>query len=211
MVNITPLSSADVQGGRTTARPSKHQPGTWLIVAITLTLLTVGCIGSTGPTASEDPPGTTPEPEGEDGAATNVSRTYAGFIYYRSGVHHEPVLTEAQWEGDPLGFCFEIPEDTRRVHANLTWEPPNEVGLQIRGPDDSSADSWFDDTALVKFHLLPPLNLTLDHPDAGTGYAYVGPGVIGGAIDWSLTLTWIVEREDVSEEETVYEGEPCGV
>lgn len=189
-----------------------HRKMVLLTAMLAVIVLTSGCLGLGG----DNPPADAVSPTNADARESNSSqeapqvleRGFSGLIYYRSGVHGEPV-EEAMWEGDPPGFCVVTPHDTRNVHANLTWTPPQDVGFQMAGPNGSRIDSWSDGPAGI--NPVPPINMTLEDPDPGAAYAYVGPGAVGGAIEWSLTLTYVVDRASATTDETEYTGEPCGL
>lgn len=190
-----------------------------LAVIATASLLTAGCLGtdssSTTPTTNDNPPdndnpsnnGTTPK-NGTD--TVTLEHTYEGYLLYRSGISGP--LPEAQWEGDPPGFCFNVPENTTRLEGEYTWDTPQPMMLKLAGPNRTGDRSWDHTKVWTGFNnVTPPIRLDIDTIEPGTWYAYAGPFASGGATEWSLTLTWTVQRGDATLDETKYDGDPCGV
>jgi len=46
--------------------------------------------------------------------------------------------------------------------------------------------SWKSDSDL---HVQPPIDMTVEKPETGKWWAYLGPSVVGGGLTWNMTLT----------------------
>jgi hypothetical protein len=180
-----------------------------LLAIVTAVTVLAGCIGGgDGGTGSAGVGGTTAGPEEaseqEPNQTVTLQREYDGFLVYRSIGDSEPLIRE---QGNSTTFCFNVPEDTRSFQGHLEWIPPEQMGLEFKGPEKTKKSYNIGNPASL--YSLPPIDLRVQDPAPGTWFAYAGPGASGVAIDWNLTMTWNVERGNASVNETFYYGEPC--
>lgn len=109
----------------------------------------------------------------------SVERVLQGVILARA-----PGTGPIPAEGDEASFCFSLPEGSTLLRGNLTWDPPQQMGLQFRHDNQNHA-SW-EGGAIAR---LPPIVLEVEAPGSGSWWSYAGPGVAGGAVAWQLVLT----------------------
>lgn len=179
----------------------------WLGIALMLTAI-AGCIG--GPASEDAAPQTDATAlDKESQALTKLQAAYGGFLYYRAATG---VLPEAQYEGDPPGFCFTVPEDTTRIDARYTWEVPQPMMFKVEGPNGTGNNTFHRDQGIpisAFTHTVPPIVHNINEVEPGTWYVYAGPSGVGGATGWAVTLNVTVDRADATAEELIYDGEPC--
>lgn len=165
------------------------------LAAVCLLTLLSGCLGAAHAPAPTHTLRTAEEsrlkhPPGTPGNVT-LTRHFSGTIVYR-------VPGDRQFQGDPSAFCFEVPDDTTRLAGHLTWDAPQQMGLEFHGPD--TYVSTFDEpSGLVATQ--GPLDLVVAGPAAATWFTYAGPGIAGGQVHWDLTLSWDVARGNASIDE----------
>lgn len=188
-----------------------------VLVALVGVALLAGCLGSddgarpageegadAGETSAGGSPGEAPAGGSGTGDPVTFERTYDGFLVYRTVGDSGPFIRE---QGNSTTFCFGMPANTTRLDAHLTWTPPEQMGLEFYGPESTTRSWSFQDPSSL--YQLPPIEMHLEDPHPGTWRAYAGPGAMGVAIDWTLTLEWTVDRADASVAETFYHGDPC--
>lgn len=95
-------------------------------------------------------------------------------------------------QGDSPSFFLEVPDGATRLRAHAEWSPPQQMGLEFRPPSCSGPNcrftSWDDDHFRSLTTVNGPIDMEIDAPAAGTWYVYLGPGIAGGLVTWSLAL-----------------------
>ncbi|MHB8606472.1 MAG: hypothetical protein ACYDCK_14605 [Thermoplasmatota archaeon] len=85
-----------------------------------------------------------------------------------------------------------LPSMTRSVRAHASCSPPQQMGLEFHHPrpnEDHRETSWNDSLNAALLSLDPPIDMTIKNPEGGLWWTYLGPGVAGGDVTWTLTLT----------------------
>lgn len=163
---------------------------------VTATVLMGGCLsndlnpaktsptsanGSPVPTGSNFLPGS-----GNSTMPYRLERLHLnGTILLREPVYGDPIL----WTGNASAFNLVIPNGTKSLHFHATWSPLHEMGLEydtdVKDPESPRYSSWKDGTDVK---LNPPADITVPHPRAAKGWAYLGPHTVGAAIDWEMIV-----------------------
>jgi hypothetical protein len=191
-------------------------PALWLAV-----LLLAGCAspGDAGEVAdvAEVERTARPDDEFEDEVVIDqtlplveTTRTFSGTILLRPLTGGGPTYVES---GDPASFCFQLPANVKSIRGVFAFDPWQQAGLQFRSLQKPFTDaaSWggpVTDPVGYAVALFPASPITLEVPEASPGewFTYGGPGIAGGAMQWTHDLTMVTYGPPTEDAVRAFEG-----
>lgn len=164
-------------------------------LVLVLAIILSGCVGpSSFAPASGGSGQATDDPSPAEGEAIEIPLDVQ--TVERSGIIVVRPTTNSRiiHLGDAPHFILNVPPGTQRIDAHAEWSPPQQMGLEFKPPGCDNTDpscriqSWGGDDVRSLTTVQGPIVMEIKDPLPGEWYVYLGPGIVGGLVEWTLTL-----------------------